>query len=183
MGIQWEKFKVKDVAFLAVMAALLILCAGVSMPVMTVPLFGLRNMVTAPFYGAFATIALLKVRKPGALCVVIIFNAVVLMMMSPVMFLNNTCAAIVTELLVMLLFHSYKSDKAIALAAGLVIPLTLPVSMLFYKFLYGKTMEEILSGQPIYVVACCVGTVVLSFIGVAIGMKIGKELKKAGKLR
>ncbi|MCD8150828.1 MAG: hypothetical protein LUE92_14970, partial [Clostridiales bacterium] len=170
-------------AFLAVMAALLILCAAVSMPVMTVPLFGLRNMVTAVFYGAFATIALLKVRKPGSLCIVIIFNAVVLLMMSPVMFLNNTVAAIVTELIVMLLFRSYQKDIAVVLSAGLVIPLTLPISILFYKYLYGKTMEEILSGQPVYVVLCCAGTVLLSFLGVAIGMKIGKELKKAGKLK
>ncbi len=62
-------------------------------------------------------------------------------------------------------------------------PLTLPISILFYRFLYDKTMAEILSGQPVYVVLCCAGTIVLSFIGVALGMKIGKELKKAGKLR
>ncbi len=83
--MRFEKFKVKDVAFLAIMAALLILCAGVSMPVMSVPLFGLRNMVTAPFYGAFAAITLLKVRRPGALFILIFFNAVVLMMRSPMM--------------------------------------------------------------------------------------------------
>ncbi len=183
MKIRWEKFQVKDIAFLAVMAALLILCAGVSMPVMTVPIFGLRNMVTAPFYGIFAVIALLKVRKCGALCLVMIFNAVVLLMMSPVMFLNNTASAIVTELIVLLLFRSYEKERAIVLAAGLFIPMTLPASVFFYKFLYGKTWAEIFTGQPLVVAACCIGTVVLSFVGVAIGMKIGKELKKAGKLR
>ncbi len=183
MGIKWEKFKVKDVAFLAVMAALLILCAGVSMPVMTVPIFGIQSMVTAIFYGAFATIALLKVRKPGALCVIIILNAVVLLMMSPTMFFHNATAAIITELIVMLIFRSYEKDLAVILSAGLVIPLTLPVSVFFYAFLYNKTMAEIFTGTPVVVAVCCIGTVVLSFVGVAIGMKIGKELKKAGKLK
>ena len=71
MKIRWEPFKVKDIAFLAVMAALLILCACVAMPFMAVPIFGLRNMATAPFYGIFGMIALLKVRKPGALTLLI----------------------------------------------------------------------------------------------------------------
>lgn len=183
MGIQWEKFKVKDIAFLAVMAALLILCAAISMPFMAVPIFGLRNMATAPFYGIFCTIALLKVRKPGALSLMVIFNAAILLMMSPVMFTNNTGSVIIAELIVMLIFRSYKKDAAIILAAGLVIPFTLPVSILFNSFLYGKEMTETLTGDPIYVILACIGTVVLSFVGTAIGMKIGKELKKAGKLK
>ena len=44
-------------------------------------------------------------------------------------------------------------------------------------------MSQIVNGKPIYVILACIGTVVLSFVGTAIGMKIGKELKKAGKLR
>lgn len=183
MGIKWEPFKVKDIAFLAVMAALLILCACVSMPFMAVPIFGLRNMATAPFYGVFGVIALLKVRKPGALSLMLIFNAAILLMMSPVMFINNASSVLVAELLIMLIFRSYESDKAVILAAGLVIPFTLPISILFNRFLYGKEMTAIINGKPVYVVLSCIGTVVLSFVGTAIGMKIGKELKKAGKLR
>ena len=183
MKIRWEPFKVKDIAFLAVMAALLILCAGVAMPFMAVSIFGLRNMVTAPFYGIFGVIALLKVRKPGALTLLITFNAAILLMMSPVMFINNVGSVLVTEILVMLIFRSYESDKAVILGAGLVIPLTLPVSILFSRFLYGKEMSQVVNGKPIYVVLACIGTVVLSFVGTAIGMKIGKELKKAGKLK
>ena len=131
MGIHFQSFKVKDIAFLAVMAALLILCACVAMPFMAVPVFGLRNMATAPFYGIFGVIALLKVRKPGALTLMVTFN----------------------------------------------------VSILFSYFLYGKEMSQIVNGKTIYVILACIGTVVLSFVGTAIGMKIGKELKKAGKLR
>lgn len=183
MGIKWEAFKVKDIAFLAVMAALLILCACVAMPFMAVPVFGLRNMATAPFYGIFGVIALLKVRKPGALSLMIIFNAAILLMMSPVMFFNNTASVLAAEFIIMLIFRSYKSDKAIILAAGLVIPFTLPISILFSRFLYGKEMSAIVNGKPVYVVLSCIGTLVLSFAGTAIGMKIGKELKKAGKLR
>ena len=44
-------------------------------------------------------------------------------------------------------------------------------------------MSQVVNGKPGYVVLACIGTVVLSFAGTAIGMKIGKELKKAGKLK
>lgn len=94
--MKFEKFKVKDVAFLAVMSALLILCAAVSMPFMAVPIFGVRNMATAPFYGIFCTIALLKVRKPGALALMIFFNSAILLIMSPVMFTNNVLCGLVS---------------------------------------------------------------------------------------
>lgn len=183
MKIQWEPFKVKDIAFLAVMAALLILCACVAMPFMAVPVFGLRNMATAPFYGVFGVIALLKVRKPGALTLMMTFNAAILLMMSPIMFLNNVGSVLVTEAIVLLIFRSYESEKAIILSAGLMIPMTLPISILFSRFLYGKEMSEVLTGKPIYVILACIGTVVLSFAGAFLGRKIGKELKKAGKLR
>lgn len=83
----------------------------------------------------------------------------------------------------LLIFRSYEKDAAVILAAGLVIPLTLPISILFNTFLYGKELTEILTGDPIFMILACIGTVVLSFIGTAIGMKIGKELKKAGKLK
>ena len=165
------------------MAAILILCACVAMPFVAVPVFGLRNMATAPFYGLFGVIALLKVRKPGALTLMVTFNAAILLMMSPVMFVNNVGSVVIAELLIMLIFRSYDSDKAVILASGLVIPFTLPVSILFSYFLYGKEMSQIVNGKPIYVILACIGTVVLSFVGTAIGMKIGKELKKAGKLR
>ena len=99
------------------------------------------------------------------------------------MFLNNVGSVLVTEAIVLLIFRSYESEKAIILSAGLMIPMTLPISILFSRFLYGKEMSEVLTGKPIYVILACIGTVVLSFAGAFLGRKIGKELKKAGKLR
>ncbi len=183
MKIQWEPFKVKDIAFTAVMAALLILCACVAMPFMAVQIYGLRNMVTAPFYGVFLAIVLQKVRKPGTITITMLFNSAILGIMSPVMLVNNLGSAIVAELIALLVFRSYESRTSIAVASGLVIPLTLLVSIPFNIFLFGKSIEEVLTGQIHLIILCSIGTVVLSYAGVAIGMKIGKELKKAGKLR
>ncbi len=176
-----QKFKIKDIVFLAIMAALLFVCSAVAMPLMSISLFGLRNMATAVFYGVFVTLALMKVRKPGALTLLGFFNSVILLMMSPVMFVTNTVSALITELVTLLLFKSYDGNKAIYTAASLMIPMTLPFTALFSVIMNGVSLSSVI-GDSWFVILTCLGTILLSVLGAFIGSKIGKELEKAGKL-
>jgi hypothetical protein len=176
-----QKFKIKDIVFLAIMAALLFLCSAVAMPLMSISLFGLRNMATAVFYGAFVTLALMKVRKPGALTLLGFFNSVILLMMSPVMFITNTVSAFITELIALTIFKSYEGNRAIYLAASLMIPVTLPFTAVFSVIMNGVSFSQVI-GDSLFVILTCLGTVLLSILGAFIGSKIGKELKKAGKI-
>lgn len=85
MSTVLQRYAVKDVIFLAVTAAALTVAGMITMPlVMTVTLFGVRNMAASIFYGAFIAIGLMKVSKPGALFLIAFFNGAVLLMMSPV---------------------------------------------------------------------------------------------------
>lgn len=176
-----QRFKIKDIVFLAIMAALLFLCSAVGMPLMSISLFGLRNMAMAVFYGIFATLALTKVPKPGALSLLGLFNAMILFMMSPVMFVAVTVSAIFAELIALALFKGYDSPRAIFTAACLMIPLTLPFTAVFSVIMNGTTFSAVV-GHSWFVVLTCLGTVALSALGGIIGGKIGKELRKAGKL-
>jgi energy-coupling factor transport system substrate-specific component len=178
----FQKFTVKDIIFLAILSAALTIASGLTMPlVMTVTLFGVRNLVAAAIYGIFSIIALLKVRKPGALVIVGFFHGAVLLMMAPVMFFNMVIGAIMAELIVLLFFKNYDNDISIILIAGLYIPFTLPTTLIFTMVLNGQSFRQIV-GNPLLSGIVCVGTVVLSFVGVKIGLKIGKELQRAGKL-
>lgn len=178
----FQKFTVKDIIFLAILSAALTIAGGLTMPlVMMVTLFGLRNLVAAAIYGIFAVIALLKVRKPGALVILGFFHGVVLLMMAPVMFFNMVIGAIVAELVALIIFKNYENDKSIAIAAGLYIPFTLPTTLIFTMVLNGQTFNQVV-GNPMLSGIVCVATIVLSFVGVKIGLKIGKELQRAGKL-
>lgn len=178
----FQKFTVKDIIFLAILSAALTIASGLTMPlVMTVTLFGLRNLVAAAIYGIFIIIALLKVRKPGTLLIVGFFHGVVLLMMAPVMFFNMVFGAIMAELIVLLFFKNYDNDKSIILVAGLYIPFTLPTTIIFSMLLNGQSFSQIV-GNPFISIITCIGTVVLSFLGVKIGLKIGRELQRAGKL-
>lgn len=177
-----RRFTVRDIVFLAIMAAALTITGMVTMPlVMTVTLFGVRNAAAAIFYGAFGAIALMKVPKPGALLLLGAFNGAVLLMMSPVMFGNNLVGSLLAETVALLIFRGYGSDKAIVVAAGLFVPFTLPLSILFGVLLNGQTLAELVE-KPTLSLLFCAAAVALSFAGALIGRKIGGELRKAGKI-
>ena len=173
--MEFKRFKIKDVVFLAVMAALLFACSAVAMPLMSIALFGLRNMATAVFYGVFATLAVMKVRKPCALTLLGFFNSVILLMMSPVMFVTNIVSTVLSELIALLIFKSYDSDMAAVTAASLMIPITLPFSAVFSVIMNGTSFSEVF-GNSWLIALTCAGTVVLSVLDAL------KELRKAGKI-
>ena len=109
----FSKFQVKDFVFLAVLAAAVTLCGGITMPlVMHTTLFGLRNMAAAPIYALFTAVALMKVRKPGALTILGIFSGAPLIFFSTVMFFNNFVSAVIAEAMMLLIFRGYKKKSA-----------------------------------------------------------------------
>lgn len=179
----FKRFQIKDFVFLAVLAAAVTLCGGITMPlVMHTTLFGLRNMAAAPIYALFTAVALMKVRKPGALTVLGIFSGAPLAFFSVVMFFNNFVAAIIAELLMLLIFKGYQKKAAVFFTAGIYMPLSLPVSVLFSMWLNGQSYSQLVD-RPLASIFTSLGTVALGFLGAAIGMKISAELQKAGKLK
>lgn len=179
----FKKFQVKDFVFLAVLSAAMTLCGGITMPlVMHTTVFGLRNMAAAPIYSIFIAIGLMKVRKPGALTVIGLFSGAPLIFFSTVMFFNNFISAIFAELIMLLIFRGYEKKSAVLVTTGIYMPLSLPVSVLFSLWLNGQSYEQLIANPKVSVLTS-IGTIVLAFVGSAIGMKISAELQKAGKLK
>lgn len=181
--IAFRKYTVRDILFLAVLAAVLLLVGMLTMPlVMAVDLFGLRNLASAPLYGFFCAIGLLRVPKPGALTLVALFLGTVLLMMSPLMTLNHIIGALLAEGITLLIFRGYRTKTSILTVCGLFIPLTLPLSLVFNLAINGKSFAEIIT-YPLYSVLLSLGTVALSFLGAWLGLRLGRELEKAGVLK
>lgn len=179
----FKKFEVKDFVFLAVLSAAMTLCGGITMPlVMHTTVFGLRNMAAAPIYSIFVAIGLMKVRKPGALTIIGLFSGAPLIFFSTVMFFNNFISAIIAELIMLLIFRGYSKKSSVFVTTGIYMPLSLPVSVLFSIWLNGQSYEQFIA-KPTVSVLTSVGTIILAFVGSAIGMKIAAELQKAGKLK
>ncbi|MDO4362945.1 MAG: hypothetical protein Q4C99_00320 [Clostridia bacterium] len=179
----FKKFEVKDFVFLAVLSAAMTLCGGITMPlVMHTTVFGLRNMAAAPIYSIFVAIGLMKVRKPGALTIIGLFSGAPLIFFSTVMFFNNFISAIIAELIMLLIFRGYSKKSSVFVTTGIYMPISLPVSVLFSIWLNGQSYEQFIA-KPTVSVLTSIGTIILAFVGSAIGMKIAAELQKAGKLK
>lgn len=179
----FKKFKVKDFVFLAVLSAAMTLCGGITMPlVMHTTVFGLRNMAAAPIYSIFVAIGLMKVRKPGALTIIGLFSGAPLIFFSTVMFFNNFVSAIIAELIMLLIFRGYQKKVSVFVTTGIYMPFSLPISVLFSLWLNGQSYAQ-LTANPKISVLTSIGTIILAFLGAAIGMKIAAELQKAGKLK
>ena len=182
MKIKFSVFTVKDIVFLAIVSAALSIVGALTMPlVMTLTLFGIRNLAAAVFYGAFCTIALMKVRKPGALVIIGLLTGIVVLPMAAVMFFNNLMGALAAELAAMIIFRGYDRDRAVVCAAALFIPFTMPVTFVFSMLLHGRAASEVIT-NPVLSAIICAGAVAVSFGSAFVGHRIGKELKKAGKL-
>lgn len=179
----FKKFQVKDFVFLAVLSAAMTLCGGITMPlVMHTTVFGLRNMAAAPIYSIFVAIGLMKVRKPGALTIIGLFSGAPLIFFSTVMFFNNFVSAIIAELIMLLIFRGYQKKVSVFVTTGIYMPFSLPISVLFSLWLNGQSYAQ-LTANPKISVLTSIGTIILAFLGAAIGMKISAELQKAGKLK
>ncbi len=179
----FKKFQVKDFVFLAVLSAAMTLCGGITMPlVMHTTVFGLRNMAAAPIYSIFIAIGLMKVRKPGALTIIGLFSGAPLIFFSTVMFFNNFVSAIIAELIMLLIFRGYQKKVSVFVTTGIYMPFSLPISVLFSLWLNGQSYAQ-LTANPKISVLTSIGTIILAFLGAAIGMKIAAELQKAGKLK
>ena len=168
---------------MAVLSAAMTLCGEITMPlVMHTTVFGLRNMAAAPIYSIFVAIGLMKVRKPGALTIIGLFSGAPLIFFSTVMFFNNFVSAIIAELIMLLIFRGYQKKVSVFVTTGIYMPFSLPISVLFSLWLNGQSYAQ-LTANPKISVLTSIGTIILAFLGAAIGMKIAAELQKAGKLK
>ena len=186
----FRKYKIKDIVFLAIMSACM-LVTGAIMPLVTqVPLFGIIELCLGLQFSIFPVIGLMKVRKPFALILMSLFCGIFFAFMFLPMFVCAMVCAVIVEALVLLIFRGYKRDVACVLAGTLYMPMTLPFLYLWYNVIYsinpaedGKAVQAFVGADPWVAVGISVAVLALCFVGAIIGMVISRELKKAGVLK
>lgn len=178
-----KKFNIKDIVFLAIISTLLLIASAAIMPiVMFTNKFALRQVLASPIFAVFTVIALKKVSKLGSISIIGVFTGSFLLLMSPIMFFNNIVGGILTEIIVFIFFRNYNNDKAIIFGATIYMPMTVPISLLYAITMEGNSALEKMK-DPTTTIIYTVLSIILGFIGAKLGMKIAKELQKAGKLQ
>ncbi|HIV00332.1 MAG TPA: MptD family putative ECF transporter S component [Candidatus Stercoripulliclostridium merdipullorum] len=186
----FRKYKIKDIVFLAIMAACM-LVTGAIMPLITqVPLFGIIELCLGLQFSVFPVIGMMKVRKPFALILISLFCGIFFAFMFLPMFVCAMVCAIIVEALVLLIFRGYAKDAACVFAGTLYMPMTLPFLYLWYNVIYsvnpaedGKAVQAFVGADPRVAVGISVAVVAVCFVGSLIGMLVSRELKKAGVLK
>ena len=178
-----NKLHFRDITFLAILSAVLLLLSGAIMPfVMTTQFFALRQLVGSIFFAPMTVIALSRVPKWGALTVVGFCTGIVLLFMSPVMFVNNVLGAVLTESVVWILFRTYKGMRPKRWAAVLYMPMTLPITFLYNHWVLNRSLLQQFGGNIGLCVCFILGVFVIAFVGAKFGERIVQELRRAGKL-
>ena len=185
----FKKYKIKDVVFLAIISAIMLL-TGAFMPLISnIPIFGIIELCLGVQFSLFPAVGMMKVRKPGALLFMSFFSGIVLIFMNTIMFFCLLLCALICEALTLLIFRGYKSDWASFFAATLYMPLTLPFLYLWYKFFYSFTGEEgeavsaFIGSDPATAIGMSVAVIAVCALGAFIGIIVTRELKKAGVIK
>ncbi|MFI3206327.1 MAG: hypothetical protein R3Y33_03680 [Clostridia bacterium] len=180
----FQKFTIKEIVFLAILSAVLILTCSIMAVVAeaTKVVWAVGQVATALQMSLFLTIGLMRVRKTFSASFILIFMGVIMFMMSPVMGLSNIFVLICIELLVLIIFKGYESDKA-AMFAGFVAPILSIITPAVYNSILVPEVFSATISNPIMVVGMTLLVVALSFIGSFVGLKIGKELQKSGVMK
>lgn len=178
-------FSIRDIVFLSIVAAITIAASAV-MPLvsgLTMTVFGIAQLVTSFQISLFFAIGVYKVRKTGALFFVAFFVGIIQVMMAPLMFYTTLVNAIFIELLMIICFRGLKKKLAVFFAVSLFSPLSLPFSYLFSSYFTNSKLAPVTNKNIWQVVLISLAIVLISVIGTVIGMKISKELEKAGVMK
>lgn len=181
----FKKYQVKDIVFLAIMSAIVLVTSAV-MP-LVVPLqstiFGIAQLVTGLQLSVFPAIALMKVRKVGSMFFMAIFTGIIQLLMSPAMFANNIVIGLILELAVIVIFKGYDKEIAVFFAVALYNPLSLPFNYVYNLIIGNEVMTAVADKAPWAAAGMSMAVLAVSVIGTLIGIRISKELSKAGVLK
>ena len=180
----FKKFTINEIVFLAILSAVLTLANAV-MPLvaeLTKIIFGIAQLVTALQLSFLVTIGLMRVRKPFTTAIILLLTGLIMLMMSPVMFVSNIFTIIVTEIIILLVFKGYASNKACFVAGVIIPPLGLIVPTI-YNYITVPEVFALTTSNPMIVIGMVLAIIVVALLGSLLAIKVGSELIKSGVLK
>ena len=175
-------FQTKDVVFLAILSAVILVTSAFMPLLLHIPVFGIIQIGLGLQFSLFPAIGVAKVRKPGSLVFMSVCSGVVLLFMNTVMFFCLLVCALIAEGVALLIFKSYEKDGACFLACAVYFPLSLPFLYVWYQIMGGTVLAYV---NSIWWVTALMSLAVVALccLGSYLGIRISRELKKSGVLK
>lgn len=179
-----QKFTIKEIVFLAILSAVLILTCSVMAIVAeaTKIIWAVGQVSTALQMSLFITIGLMRVRKTFTTAFILIFMSLIMMMMSPVMALSNILVIICIEVLILIIFKGYDTDFA-CMFGGFMAPILSIITPAVYNSILVPEVFKATVSNLAMVILMTLLVIALALIGSTIGLKIGQELQKSGVMK
>ena len=178
----WAGFGVRDIVFLAISGALVLVCSALTAPLHAIGLFGLPQMCVAPFFAFFMAVGVLKVCKPGSATIIAAVSALLSLMMRPASGIMALLTGLIAELIILAIYRDYRRIAAVY-AVSIFTPIAMvPVQVLYYTLVLGRNLSTVMSFNLVVAVVLAM-TVVLAVGGSLLGVKVGRELIAHGRLR
>lgn len=174
-------FTTREYVFAALLAGALLVTSSIIIP-LTLPLRipGLANAVNAPFASFFLVIGLARLRKPGSLLLMLGIYALICLMIHPVIFSFIMTGTVVAEIVAWLFFRGFVTPKAQVAGAVVYEMASFPAAMLFsLLFMPARALQP---AVWVFIVAEA-AIIATSLIGSLAGLKVVRELARAGKLQ
>lgn len=172
----------RDIVFLAISGALVLVCSALTAPLHAIGLFGLPQMCVAPFFAFFMAVGVLKVRKPGSATIIAAVSALLSLMMRPASGIMALLTGLIAELIILAIYRDYRRIAAVY-AVSIFTPIAMvPVQVLYYTLVLGRNLSTVMSFNLVVAVVLAM-TVVLAVGGSLLGVKVGRELIAHGRLR
>jgi len=171
----------REYVFAAMTAVALLVVASIVIP-FTLPLRipGLANAVNGLFGSFFVVIGLVRLRKPGSLLLITGIYSLICLSVSPVVFGFVLTGGIFGELICTLLFRGYRGVVAALCGAVLYEMGMFPAAMVLSFFFLPDRYKDM---APWIFVVAELAILITSTAGALAGIKVAKELSKAGKLQ
>jgi energy-coupling factor transport system substrate-specific component len=174
-------FSTREYVLAALLAGALLAVSSIIIP-LTLPLRipGLANAVNAPFASFFLVIGLARLRKSGSLLLILGIYGLICLMIHPVIFSFIMTGAIVAEIVGWLMFRGFGSPKAQVAGAVVYEMASFPAAMLFSLLLMPAWALK--PALWVFLVAEA-AILAASLVGSLAGLKVARELARAGKLQ
>lgn len=176
-----NKWTTNDYVFAAMISVALLVTASIIIP-FTLPLNipGLANAVNGLFGSFFIVIGLIRLKKPGSLLLITGIYSIICLSVSPVVFGFILIGGIVSELFCSLVFRGYHGKLAPVCGAVLLKMAMFPASMALSFFFLPERYKSV---APAIFILAELAIFTTATIGSLAGLKVAKELARAGKLQ
>ncbi|MGP1413926.1 MAG: hypothetical protein ACTTID_02220 [Bacillales bacterium] len=178
-----EKFSVREIVFLAICAASMLITSAIMPLFAHVPLFGIIQLSVSLQVSFFLTLALFNIKKNGSLLIIVLFSSMVQVFIAPIMFFISISSALIIELFALCFKDGFKNKLVRYISTFLYILLQMPLVYIFYKLLNKGLPIYFKDINYLYASLIFIGIILLHIIGILLGELVSKELKKAGVIK